>query len=296
MIPIRPLVPLLIIALLSSSSARAGKELEGIAARSVHLNYHVPEGEWFHVEARVDETQPGTYVCTAGFEKGYFGMQDLGRGRKVLIFSVWDPGDPFDFSARPDQVAKDRQVENLYADPAARIKRFGGEGTGGQCLIDFDWKTGEWYRFAVHAQPEGKTTIYTAFVVDPAIGGWRRLASFRAKDDGGRLDGAHSFVEDFRRNRVSATQVRTASFRRVGSVDAAAAWHPATRARFTGDGNPSVNIDAGARDGAFFLATGGSTTNAHVRLWGQVRLERAPGDDAAPDLPPRPTFNEEPKS
>ncbi len=282
---------LLATALLALMPARAGRDLEGIAARSVHLGYQVPAGEWFHTEARVDETQSGTYVCTAGFEKGYFGMQDLGHGRKVLIFSVWDPGDPFDFSARPDQVAKDRQVENLYADPQARIKRFGGEGTGGQCMIDFDWQPGEWYRFAVHAQPEVRTTIYTAYVGNPGTNTWRRLASFRAREDGGRLRGVHAFVEDFRRNRVSATQVRAASFRRVGVVDAIGVWHPARSARFTGDQNPSMNVDAGARDGAFFLATGGSTTNANTRLWGRIQNEGAVAD-SAPPLPPRPEFKE----
>ena len=287
------LLPLMFVAaFLVLPPARAGKELEGIAARSVHLGYRLPEGEWFHVEARVDETQSGTYVCTAGFEKGYFGMQDLGGGRKVLIFSVWDPGDPFDFKARPDQVAKEKQVENLYADPAARIKRFGGEGTGGQCMIDFDWKTAEWVRFAVHAQPEDKTTIYTAYVGDAGTNTWRRLASFRAREDGGRLDGTHSFVEDFRRNRVSATQVRSASFRRVGVVDPAGVWHPARSAQFTGDQNPVMNIDAGVRDGAFFLATGGSTTNATTRLWGRVRMESPASADPAPELPPRPEFKE----
>lgn len=276
------------------SPVYAGPELEGIAARSVHLNYPVPEGEWFYIEARVDESHPGTYVCTAGFSKGYLGIQELSRGKHVVIFSVWDPGDPLDFTAHPDQVAKEKQVETLYADPEARIRRFGGEGTGGQCMLDFDWKAGEWYRFALHAEPsENQTTIYTAYVGEVGQGDWRRLASFRAREDGRRLRGTHSFVEDFRRNRVSATQVRTASFRNMGAVDIKKEWYPARKAQFSGDGNPVMNIDAGWRSGAFFLATGGETENTHTKLWAWIHAEGSM-PHTKPELPSRPDYKKAP--
>jgi hypothetical protein len=39
-----------------------------------------------------------------------------------------------------------------------------------------------------------------------------------------------------------------------------------THARFTGDGNPVTNIDAGIASGRFFLATGGGTENSGTKL------------------------------
>jgi len=46
-----------------------------------------------------------------------------------------------------------------------------------------------------------------------------------------------------------------------------------TRALFSADGTPSENIDAGRVPGnprAFFMSTGGSTTNATTRLWNEI--------------------------
>jgi hypothetical protein len=73
-------------------------------------------------------------------------------------------------------------------------------------------------------------------------------------------------VEDFRRNRVSATQPRVARYGDGWTASADGKWSSVAKARFTADSNPVTNIDAGVRDGAFFLATGGDTKNEHVRL------------------------------
>ena len=43
-------------------------------------------------------------------------------------------------------------------------------------------------------------------------------------------------------------------------------WVALTRARFTADSNPVTNIDAGVKDGWFYLATGGATKNVGTQL------------------------------
>ena len=88
----------------------------------------------------------------AGFSHGYFGIQELGDGRKVAIFSAWDPD-------HGDKDSADQRVQTIFAADDVRVKRFGGEGTGGQCMFDFDWAIGQTYRFMIKsAVTEDNTT------------------------------------------------------------------------------------------------------------------------------------------
>jgi hypothetical protein len=53
-------------------------------------------------------------------------------------------------------------------------------------------------------------------------------------------------------------------------------WTPASKARFTGDSNPVMNINAGKvadHPGRFFLVTGGDTTNTDTPLWKTMEWE-----------------------
>jgi len=81
------------------------------AARSVHLAYDAPEGTAFYTEMTVEQSHPGSYFMACGFSQGYFGIQELNkRGDKIVLFSVWDPGD----QNNPNEVAKEKQVKILY--------------------------------------------------------------------------------------------------------------------------------------------------------------------------------------
>src|SRR3954470_23725122 len=61
------------------------------AARSVHLHYPAPDADAFYNELTVERSVPGSYFMACGFRHGYFGIQELSGGRKVVLFSVWDP-------------------------------------------------------------------------------------------------------------------------------------------------------------------------------------------------------------
>src|SRR5689334_12511667 len=113
-------------------SAGADEKLKGIACRSVHLGYPAPEGIAFYIEMTVEKSADGTYFMAAGWSKGYFGIQELANGKKVVLFSVWDPTAGND----PKTVDESKRVKMLHKDEAVRVKRFGGEGTGGQSFFD----------------------------------------------------------------------------------------------------------------------------------------------------------------
>src|SRR5438105_1510307 len=61
------------------------------AARSVHLGFPGPEAELFYNEMIIDKSVDGSYFMAAGWDTGYFGLQQLESAtNKVILFSVWD--------------------------------------------------------------------------------------------------------------------------------------------------------------------------------------------------------------
>jgi hypothetical protein len=261
--------------------APADERLEGIACRSVHLGYPAPEGVAFYNEATVETSADGTYFMVCGWGKGYFGIQELANGKKLVLFSVWDPAAGDD----PKTVPEEKRVKLLHKGDGVRVGRFGNEGTGGQSFFDLDWKTGETYRFLVTAKPaDAGRTAYAGYVYLPDKKEWKHLVTFSTQTKGELLRGCYSFVEDFRRNKVSTTKVRKALFGNGWVKPVKGDWLPLSKARFTADANPVLNIDAGAAGKRFFLATGGDTQNKTTKLREFMVREADPAKPPA-DLP-----------
>ena len=269
------------ILLIFAVTATADERLAGIACRSVHLSYPAPVGAAFYNEVAVEKSADGTYFMVCGWSKGYFGLQELGDGRKVVLFSVWDPAAGDD----PKKVSPEKRVKLLHKDAAVRVKRFGNEGTGGQSFFDFDWKVGTTYRLMVTAKPDGDDrTAYTGWFFMPEKREWKKLVTFSTLTPAGeQLRGLYSFIEDFRRNRVSATKVRRATFGNGWVKGMDGEWRALAKARFTADSNPALTIDAGATGERFFLATGGETANANTKLRELITVTRT--DKPPSDLP-----------
>lgn len=261
-------LPLALTVLLSAPRARGDERLKDIACRSVHLVYQAGEALAFHNEVTVEHSAPGTYFMVCGWKDGYFGLQELEGGRKQVIFSVWDSVKTDD----PGAVAGQDRVQLLYQDPAVRVGRFGGEGTGGQSFLPFPWKAGATYRFLVTARPEGARTAFTGWVYQPETLAWRRLVTFSTLAGGRALQGCYSFVEDFQRDRTSTRHARRARYGNGWVRGRDGVWRLLDQARFTADRNPVLNIDAGAAQGRFFLATGGDTANTSTPLGGLAAL------------------------
>jgi hypothetical protein len=255
------IVLLCLIHAIGPAIVRADETLEGKACRSVHLAYPAGKGAAFYNEVTVERSAPGTYFCACGWDKGYFGMQELDRGKKVLIFSVWDSN-----QNDPRAVGEEKRVKLLYKDEKVRIGRFGGEGTGGQSFLDYDWKTGETYRFLVAAKVNGERTEYAGYFFVPEEKAWKHIVTFSTITGGRPLGGYYSFVEDFKRDGASATRPREARFGNAWLKAADGQWNAVVKARFTADRNPVTNIDAGVRGDRFFLVTGGATENKGAKL------------------------------
>ncbi len=273
-----PRITAFAIAILIASNVAADERLAGIACRSVHLGYPAPEGIVFYNEVRVDRSAPGTYFMVCGWDGGYFGLQELADGKGLVLFSVWD-SEKDDPKAQPES----RRVKLVHQDEKVRVKRFGGEGSGGQSFFDYAWKPGQTYKFCVTAAHNGDRTEYAGHFFVPEENSWKHLVTFSTIAGGKALHGYYSFVEDFKRDRVSATKARSAHFGNGWIMATDGRGVPLQRARFTADANPATNIDAAVDGDAFRLATGGDTANAGTKLKGVI--ER-PASATPPSLPP----------
>lgn len=261
-------------ALVSGLYGQTNQDESPRACRSVHLAFPAAEGTAFYNELTVVRSQPGTYFMACGFSKGYFGIQELISGKKVVLFSVWEPGK----QNNPNLAPQDRRVKEIAAGQNVRVKRFGGEGTGGQSFYDYAWTVGQTCRFVVYAKRDGDRTQYAGYFYVPEENRWQHLATFSTLADGHLLRGYYSFVEDFLRNGQSAQQARACEVGN-GWVQVDDQWQPLVRARFTADRTPTLNIDAGTAHDRYFLKTGGKTINSNVTLGSHTELpavERKP--------------------
>lgn len=269
-------VGLLLLAVFSSF-AKADERLKGIACRSVHLGYPAPEGTAFYNEVTIRESAVGSYFMVCGWNTGYFGLQQLGDGKKLLIFSVWDSQ-----QNNPNAVKEDLRTKLIYKDEKLRVGRFGGEGTGGQSFYDYDWKSGETYKLMVTSQVNGERTEYTGWFFVPEDKVWKRLVTFSTVTGGKNLGGYYAFIEDFKRDRVSTTHARRAEFSNGWVKIITGEAVPLVKARFTADSNPVMNINAFAEKNRFTLVTGGETQNTGAKLREFMTLPE-PGETKPPE-------------
>jgi len=253
---------------------------------SVHLNYSLPEGtnaEWFYNEVFVPSGYDieGSYFMADGFSQGYFGMQVNSPTERHILFSVWSPFNTDDPRNIPDSqkivlVAKGRNVH---------AGEFGNEGSGGQSYLNYPWKTGNTYRFLIHAQPQDhNTTQFTAWFFAPEEGKWQLIASFRRPQSHTWLTGLHSFLENF--EPANGDKTRYVLFDHQWIRTDKGQWIPLTKARFTGDNTARkgyrMDYAGGVKGNAFFLQNCGFFSDyTPLDTW----WERHPApNDVPPDI------------
>lgn len=228
---------------------------------SVHLNYPLPKGrkiEYAYSEITVPEggDPPGSYYMANGFGQGYFGIQVKSPTERWVLFSVWSPH----HTDRPSEIPEDKRIVLLKKGEGVRGGEFGGEGSGGQSVLVYPWKTGAAYRFLTAVKPDGKgSTVYTSWFGEAGKPEWKLIASFKRPQTDTYLTGFHSFLENFydfnghlgRRSLHGNQWVR----------DTEGQWHEITTARFTGDGTARgghrLDYAGGVEGNTFFMRNGG---------------------------------------
>jgi len=181
--------------------------VEVYGSPAVHISWSAPANSevqqagitWFYNEITATETASSTYYMTNGFTGGYMGIQD--RYPKWVLFSIWDKTSTDDNpNASPDDL-----VKVLAQGEGVTVQRFGGEGTGGQSFLPYDWKMGRKYQVMVNVQPDAQESdkaVFTGWFRIPELNVWRLMASFQVRPMSAskKLEDIHSFLEDWSGN------------------------------------------------------------------------------------------------
>ncbi|HTM98565.1 MAG TPA: DUF5077 domain-containing protein [Pedobacter sp.] len=220
---------------------------------SVHLTYTMPIGvgnvQCFYNEVTVPTGQDaiGSYFMSNGFDGGYFGMQVKSATERWLLFSVWDPA-----SGTSTAIRSGTNVTT---------QRFGGEGTGGQAYMVYNWKAGNTYKFLTQAQPDGAgNTLYSSWFYAPELGAWSFMATWKRPETASKyLTGLYSFLENFANTK--GYLARSADYGNSWVRNSVGVWTEVNVAKFTGDDIAKINyrqdFAGGLRNNRFYLQNGG---------------------------------------
>ena len=217
---------------------------------SVHMGYTVPANtEYFYNEMTIPVGQDtiGSYFMANGFGQGYMGIQVKSPAERWILFSVWDA----DNGAKTTLVSKGAGVVD---------NAFGGEGTGGQTYLSYNWVAGTTYRFITRARPDGNGgSDYSAWFFAPETGKWRYIATWKRPAISTYLTGVHSFLENFI-DTLGYTE-RRVQFGNQWARNVSGTWSEVTAGRFTGDATATnaqrMDYAGGLENGKFYLHNGG---------------------------------------
>ncbi|WPQ66442.1 DUF5077 domain-containing protein [Chitinophaga sancti] len=218
---------------------------------SVHLSFTPPSGntaEWLYSEISVPAGQDkvGSYFMANGFSEGYFGIQVNSSSERRVLFSVWDAD-----SGATTLVRKGTDVVD---------NSFGGEGTGGQSYLVFNWSAGTTYKFLTHAKPDSAGgTDYSSWIYTPETSTWRFIATWKRPYTVTYLTGLYSFLENF--NETTGYQGRKANYKNEWIRNTSGTWVELTTARFTADATATSDqrrdYAGGLDNGVFYLQNDG---------------------------------------
>ena len=272
-----------LLATVSFVHAQSPEVLAKRQCRSVHIRQdgHPAQAAALYNEVKARTSVPGTYFCAMNFDDGYIGFQEQSNGRKVIIFSIWDPVPHGD---NPNSVPEKERTKLLKLGENARAGRFGGEGTGGQSFVDYPWEVGENMRFLVCIKKMGAFKEISGFYFNNKTNSWDLISKWKTHSSKKELSYSVGFVEDFMRNFESAKKARGAFFG-PGFAYKDGKWFPSTGVTFTGDPTPSTNVMAEIQpNGSVLLQTGGETVMTDFKLFESRPLPQdiklaPPGED-----------------
>jgi len=214
------------------------------------MGYTVPANtEYFYNEMTVPAgaDKIGSYFMSNGFNGGYFGIQVNSPTERRVLFSIWDA----DNGAKTTLVRKG---------PGVVDNGFGGEGTGGQSYLLYNWTAGTTYKFITRVRPDGTGgTDFSAWFYAPETNAWRFVATWKRPATTTWHAGTYSFLENF--IDTNGHLERSVQFNNQWARNTSGAWTELTTARYTGDATAAnaqrMDYAGGVQDGRFYLRNGG---------------------------------------
>lgn len=147
----------------------------------------------YAIDFKADYLPEGTYCCVAqwrmdlsSLEKqysnvhteyssvhAYAGFQNTSNRGKVSLMSFWDI-----YGTDANGMVHTFRPKVVY--PENGEGSFGGEGTGAQCFVPYEWEAGRWYRMLLQtskSQETGNTQVQQ-WVCDLSTGVWTHLCTY----------------------------------------------------------------------------------------------------------------------
>ena len=168
--------------------------------------YSKKQYRYVYKEATIIDSTNATYFMINGINADpnypdyYGGVQQLGDGRRVAIFSAWDLGKSNCeyFSCKPDDAEAANRISLFAKGARTTSQRGGGEGTFMQSFIyDLDWKIGQKISWLVSLEPAGTDSLLSVAI---KLEGqpWEFFASYTipTRFKAG-LGAGYGFIEDF---------------------------------------------------------------------------------------------------
>lgn len=218
--------------------------------------YDDPVGSVIVRDVMVTTENVGTYYCALGWfgTSGYSGLQRT-RGvtgndgktfYKHLHFSMWD-------------TPTHQPIPMIWKRPEVVVEGFGGEGTGVKSYWPFDWKVGSAYTIALKLwDSDTNQTAWGMWFKDQDNHRWYRTATWGYPKSGLKIPArTYSFLEDYMGNNLTRGMCVGPTWKEDATGKWVAVNSATVRER---DGLPAWN--AGVNGGAFFVNTGGSTSNS----------------------------------
>ncbi|QKX06964.1 DUF3472 domain-containing protein [Aquimarina sp. TRL1] len=224
---------------------------------SVHLGYVIPtsgatQAFYNEVEVQPGQDAVGSFYMVNGFQHGYFGIQVNSNTERRILFSVWSPYS----TDNPGSIPEEYRIKLLKKGANVITQQFGGEGSGGQSYKVYNWNAGVRYKFLLVGKPAGNNhTDFTAYFMDPTIGTWDLIASFRRPKTNSYITNQYSFLENF--NTSTGAIERSGAFYNQWVYDTNNTWHEITQAKFTYDATAEnefrFDYSGGVHGSGFFL-------------------------------------------
>lgn len=152
----------------------------------------------------------------------YAGFQNIYNGDKIAIMSFWDV-----YCTDANGTVTTIRPEVTYPVDPYQSGEFGGEGTGAQCLVPYEWEENHWYRAhlrCVESDTTGTTQV-EFWVCDLETDEYTLLCAY----DTGVMDSAFKgniaiFLENYLKEH--AGEIRTMEVRNARYLDEAdGVWH-----------------------------------------------------------------------
>lgn len=182
MTPITPrrvlAIAAMLVALLVPATANAAQHQHAATSQG----WRLPQHAW-NVDQIVNiaRSSNANYFAMGGSYTGnghwYMGLQQLGDGRRVARFSIWDS-------------------KTALAPPGGSCRPFGGEGVGVTCELPFAWVTGRTYKYRTWLLGNSNgQNLWGAWIIDTVTGKETSLGLIAAPRGTGHINWSYSFNE-----------------------------------------------------------------------------------------------------